>query len=80
MPSIFNGHSESTGALPAVSADQDKTLPGLANDNIASLDQARQARHDRTKRVRTLFREGRFVVIEPSSTTEEDCAMPDGTA
>lgn len=80
MPSIFNGHSETTGASQPAAAEQDKTLPGLANDNVASLDRARQARHERKEKVRTLFREGRFVVIEPSSPADEDCAMPDGTA
>jgi hypothetical protein len=78
MPSIINGHSE--GGEPAVrsSPGEDRTLPGVGNAKVKSLDAARQARDGRTKRARTLFRNGRFLTLEQLGD-EEDSIVPDGT-
>jgi hypothetical protein len=80
MPSIINGHSEGGESSPRASAGEDRTLPGVgnANTNVKSLDAARQARDVRTKRARTLFRNGRFVTLEQLGD-EEDSIVPDGT-
>lgn len=79
MPSIINGHMEAREAAPRAESTEQRTLPGLATANIKSLDAARQARHDRSKRARTLFRDGRFVTLDQLAEAEES-VVPDGTA
>jgi len=80
MPSIINGHMESREASPRAGSTEQRSLPGLAGGaNIKSLEAARQSRQDRSKRARTLFRDGRFVTLEQLAE-EEDSAVPDGTA
>lgn len=80
MPSIINGHMEAREAAPHAGPAEQRTLPGLAGGaNIKSLAAARQSRHDRSKRTRTLFRDGCFVTLEQVAE-EEDSAVPDGTA
>jgi hypothetical protein len=80
MPSIINGNREGGDATPRADSVEDRTLPGLAETNIKSLEVARRARHERTPKARTWFRNGRFVTIEQMNGEDVESTVPDGTS